>query len=277
MEIININIKILNDKYEIFLDKVVYKSIYITTYLGKNITNNTKILVDIYIKNIQILAKKIINKIVIFNNKNIVKIDDIIIEKNIVYLIKKYYKKKFKEIKINKYDFLYYFEEIISSFEYLHNKNIEIENLNPEQIFFDNNKIIILPYFENNIYPLNVVYGSPIFDTENINGKNKIENENKIINNICILYSKLLKFFFNIDLDIDIDIDIEINSSKKDNDKYEYDLYDIYLNINCKQKTLRDIIDYIKNLLKTNSKNIKNEKNDTYEKNNENLVFDFDL
>jgi hypothetical protein len=243
MDILDINIKILNDKYEIFLNKILYKSQNIITYLGKNIYDNKKIIIDMYNTNIQILAKKIINNVININHKNIIKIDDIIIEKNITYFIKPYYPQKIKDVKLLKQnDLLYYFEDIIIALEFLYNKNIEIEILNHEQIYIDKNNVIISPYFENNIYPLNIVYGSPIFNTLNINIKNKTDNENKIIKNISILFIELINICLNINIE-------EINNVQIINNKINTDIYDMYLflNNNFKIYSLKNILEYIKN------------------------------
>jgi hypothetical protein len=243
MDIIDINIKILNDKYEIFLNKILYKSQNIITYLGKNIYDNKKIIIDTYNTNIQILAKKIINNVININHKNIIKIDDIIIEKNISYFIKPYYPQKIKDVKLLKQnDLLYYFEDIIIALEFLYNKNIEIEILNHEQIYIDKNNVTISPYFENNIYPLNIVYGSPIFNTLNINNKNKTDNENKIIKNISMLFIELINICLNINIE-------EINNVQIINNKINTDIYDMYLflNNNLKIYSLKNILEYIKN------------------------------
>ena len=96
---------------------------------------------------------------------------------------------------------MYYFEDIIIALEFLYNKNIEIEILNHEQIYIDKNNVTISPYFENNIYPLNIVYGSPIFNTLNINIKNKTDNENKIIKNISMLFIELINICLNINIE----------------------------------------------------------------------------
>jgi len=243
MDIIDINIKILNDKYEIFLNKILYKSQNIITYLGKNIYDNKKIIIDTYNTNIQILAKKIINNVININHKNIIKIDDIIIEKNISYFIKPYYPQKIKDVKLLKQnDLLYYFEDIIIALEFLYNKNIEIEILNHEQIYIDKNNVTISPYFENNIYPLNIVYGSPIFNTLNINIKNKTDNENKIIKNISMLFIELINICLNINIE-------EINNVQIINNKINTDIYDMYLflNNNLKIYSLKNILEYIKN------------------------------
>jgi len=66
MNPIDIDIKILNDKYEIFLNKILYKSQIknITTYIGKDIYENKKIIIDVYENNIKLIAKKIMNNII---------------------------------------------------------------------------------------------------------------------------------------------------------------------------------------------------------------------
>ena len=59
----------------------------ITTYIGKDIFENKKIIIDVYENNIQLIAKKIMNNIININHDNIINIIDIIIEKNITYII----------------------------------------------------------------------------------------------------------------------------------------------------------------------------------------------
>ena len=241
MDIINIDIKILNDKYEIFLNKIIYKTKNVTTYLGKNIFENTKILIDIYSTDIQILAKKIINTVIDINNDKIIKIIDVIIEKNITYIIKPYYDNKLIDININKNDILYYFYQIVLGLEYLFNKNIEIENLYLEQIYLINNDIIISPYFENNIYPKNIIYGSPIFNRLDINIKIKNDIENKILKNISVIFVNLIYHFFYIKID-------EINENYDSNESNIIsDFFDIYLYLynNTKINPISNIAKYI--------------------------------
>jgi hypothetical protein len=228
MESIDIDIKILNDKYEIFLNKILYKSQIknITTYIGKDIYENKKIIIDVYENNIQLIAKKIMNKIININHDNIINIIDIIIEKNITYIIKPYYKQFINNLeKSNQQNIITYFNQILSTVTYLYSKDIEFETITLEQLYIDDKKILISQYFENNSYPQNIVYGSPIYNLYNIKNKNNIEY--KIVINIRNLF-----------LDI-------IN---KINDISDIDLYDItiYLN-NDKRNSLQNIIDYFKN------------------------------
>jgi hypothetical protein len=61
--IIEINIKILNDKYEIFLNKIYSKRENIISYIGRNISTNDKIIIDVYNKNITKSSKYGIRKI----------------------------------------------------------------------------------------------------------------------------------------------------------------------------------------------------------------------
>ena len=256
MDIFDVNIKILNDKYEIFLNKILYKSKNIITYLGKNIYENKKIIIDVYNTNIQLIAKKIMNNVININHQNIIKINDIIIEKNITYIFKPYYISRINNLEINNFEknkknkaqFINYFKQLINVFDYLYNNNIEIELLTCDNIYIDNNNLIISPYFENNLYPKNIIYGSPIFNTIKINIR--IDLENKIIKNIKTLFNDFVKIFFDIHIDDIDDIDdIDNNIDDIDNNIDDINIIDIfniytYLN-NSKTNSLNNIINYL--------------------------------
>jgi hypothetical protein len=238
MEIIDIDIKILNDKYELFMNKILYKSPYknITTYMGKNIYENKKIIIDVYENNIQLIAKKIINNIIYINHDNVIKIIDIIIEKNITYIIKPYYEKfiyrinkNILENNLNKSDIIRYFKQILNAILYLYSKDIEFENIILDQLYINDKNISISPYFENNIYPQNIIYGSPIYNLYNIKNNNNIEH--KIVINICNLFLDIIYKNTNINLE-----------------KFDLDLYDIitYLNDDT-NLCLQNIINYFEN------------------------------
>ena len=254
---INIDIKILNDKYEIFLNNILYKSNNknIITYLGKDIFTNTKIMIDIYYIDIQLIAKKIINKVININNDNIIEILDIIIEKNITYIIKPYYSQfinKIKNIPLNKTKLLYYFNKILINLEYLYIKNIDIDNLLLDQIFINQNnkknqnELLISPYFDNNLYPSNIIYGSPIYNCQ-INNRNKIDIEIKLIQNIYLLFIDLYNTNFNKNINLSIFDNITCANINIDV-RIDADIYEIilFLTNNAKFNSFQNIINYFK-------------------------------
>lgn len=276
METIDINIKILNDKYEIFLNKIICKSTdkNIITYIGKNIYENKKILIDVYHNNIQIFAKKIINNIIYINHNNIIKIIDIIIEKNITYIIKPYFDKFInKYISENNTDIISYFNQILSAITYLYSKDIEFENITLEQLYIIDKQLFISPYFENNRYPENIIYGSPIYNLYNIKNKNNIEN--KIIINIRQLFLDIIYKKINKINKINIDIN-------KCEEIEEYEII-MYLN-NDNKMCLTNITNYFKtycinklnNINKSNNINKLN-KIKTESTNTINSIFDCEL
>jgi hypothetical protein len=202
-----ISIKIINDKYEIFLDKIFTKpSNQITTYIGRNIITNDKILIDVYTKNILFFARKLINNIIKLEHKNLHKILDIIIEKETTYIIKPFLH-KIKNLDVN-IKSLYFFKTIVDIIEYLYN-NIEIEPLTINNILINNQSdkyvdknvdknavdIIISPYFDNSDKIKHIIYGSPLYKPLNNIYKNDDKNLiNNIINNIIKLGEEIITY-----------------------------------------------------------------------------------
>ena len=86
-----IDIKILDNKYEIDLNKIIKNTNFVISYEGKDIITNEKIVIDKYNTNILLLSRKLINNIINIKHKNTINLIDIVIEKNITYIIKPYY------------------------------------------------------------------------------------------------------------------------------------------------------------------------------------------
>ena len=235
--IIEINIKILNDKYEIFLDKIIsnHTGSY-TSCMGRNIITNDKIIIDIYSKNILFIARKIISEIIKINHQNIIKILDVIIEKHISYIIKPYYEKFI----LRDTNLINTFLQIFEGINYLFINNIEIEQLTIDNVFIYNNDIIISPYFAHSDLTKTILYGSPLYYPINLSNKIKIENEKKIINNTSLLLINL----FN-------------NKNILNNDIFRFIINQKY--------TLFDIIKFLINYNKNTKKNIINQNNDIYD------------
>ena len=194
--ICEINIKILNDIYEINLNKIIRKTNFVTTYEGLNIINNTKIIIDKYNTNILTLCKKISNNIITLTHPNIINIIEIIIEKNTAYIIKEFY-----QININNYinknlirtEHINYCRQIFEGIYYLFTKNINIETLYIDNIFIENNKVIISPYFgEDKSKHQNILYGSPLYSPPELFNKYIPEKESIIVWNLGIIFYQLL-------------------------------------------------------------------------------------
>jgi hypothetical protein len=244
INVVEINIKILNDKYEIFLDKIISNHAgTCTSYIGRNIITNEKIIIDIYSKNILFIARKIISEIIKINHQNIIKILDVIIEKNISYIIKPYYEKFIYYNLIKDTNLINIFLQIFEGINYLFINNIEIEQLTTDNIFIYNNDIIISPYFAHSDVTKTILYGSPLYYPINLSNKIKIENEKKIIsntslllinlfNNSNILNNDIFRFIINQKytlFDI-INFLISYNNNTKTNiiDKNNDDIFDIF-------------------------------------------------
>jgi hypothetical protein len=190
--ICEINIKILNDVYEINLNKIFRKTNFVTTYEGFNITNNTKIIIDKYNTNILTLCKKISNNIITLSHPNIINILEIIIEKNIAYIIKEYHDTNINKDVI-KTDHINYCKQIFDGLYYLFIKNINIETLYIDNIFIDDNKVIISPYFgEDKSKHQNILYGSPLYSPPELFNKYIPEKESIIVWNLGIIFYQLL-------------------------------------------------------------------------------------
>jgi len=189
---IEINIKILNDKYEINLNKIIRKTHFVTTYEGIDNTNNNKIVVDKYNSNILTLCKKISNNIITLSHPNIINIIDIIIEKNTPYIIKSYHQTNIN-IDMIKINHIEYFKQIFNGVFYLFTKNINIETLYIDNIFIEIDKIIISPYFgEDKSKHKNILYGSPLYSPPELFNKYIPEKESIIVWNLGIIFYQLL-------------------------------------------------------------------------------------
>jgi hypothetical protein len=192
-----INIKIINDKYEIFLNKIFSKSNdNMTSYIGRNIRTNEKLIIDIYTKNILFFARKFMNNIIKLEHKNLHKILDINIEKEVTYIIKPFFP-KLLNMNIKSLKSFYFFETILNVMEYLN--NIEIEPLTINNILINNQSdknavdIIISPYFDNSDKIKHILYGSPLYNPLNNIYKNDDKNLiNNIINNIIKLGEEII-------------------------------------------------------------------------------------
>ncbi len=259
---IEINIKILNDIYEINLNKIIRKTNFVTTYEGLNITNNNKIIIDKYNTNILTLCKKISNNIITLSHPNIINILEIIIEKNTAYIIKEYH-----QTNINKYinndliksEHINYCRQIFEGIYYLFTKNINIETLYIDNIFIENNKVIISPYFgEDKSKHQNILYGSPLYSPPELFNKYIPEKESIIVWNLGIIFYQLLfnKNPFENCKEYD---DILDNNKILDNklyDKYN-DFTDIIFKMidtnKHKRSTLSDVKYFFENYNNTNN------------------------
>lgn len=186
-DIIEINIKNINDKYIIYFNKCIYNNNFIKSYEGKNLLTNEKIIIDIYTYNIIFLAKRLINNIIHINHPNIINILDIIIEVGSIYFIKSLINKKIIDIPFNK-DIA---KQLIRGIEYLFDKNIEINELTLDNLFYDNNLLKISPYFSPNNPTKKILYGSPLYSPPEFLPINRSEKEITILLNYGLLIYKL--------------------------------------------------------------------------------------
>lgn len=221
-DIIEINIKNLKNKYNIFLNKQIEKIDKIITYEGKNIQTKEKLLIDVYTHDILCFAKRVINNIIQLKHNNMVNILDIIIDNSYIYIIKNYYKIKLIDVKFN----LTYIINLIDIIRHLFDNNIDIYELKIEDIYLDSELILkISPKFIETKPNKKILYGSPLFSPPNIIEEFKIKKEEKFIKNICLIFLQfyLNKNYNNIELSqIFYDID--------ENDKYYNLLYDMINN-----------------------------------------------
>ncbi len=213
---IEINIKNISD-YEIYFHKCIqtYKSIKV--YEGKNIKTKEKILVEVYNTEIIFLAKRIKNKIIKLDHPNIISILDIIIEFSSIYIIKPYYKIKIFDTTINNFIKL---KQIVRGVKFLFDKNIDIEQITIDNIYYDNkdNLIKISPFFSPPTIQKNILYGSPLYSPPEFLSINKSERENSFI---IILKSIFYELSFNDNIYIN-------KLFSEDNDNNIYSLIDIY-------------------------------------------------
>ena len=253
-EICEINIKVLSDKYEINLNKIIKKTNYVSTYEGINIIDNTKIIIDKYNNyNILSLCKKISNNIIILSHPNIINILDIIIEKCTAYIIKPYYDNNIKNVLTNnltnnkiKTQYINYCKQIFDAIYYLIKKNINIETLYIDNIFINNNIIIISPYFGDDITKhKNILYGSPLYSPPELFNKYIPEKEAIIVWNLGMIFYQILfnKNPFDNFKEYD-DILYNKNTTIYDNDFY---------NLN-NSNDLNEFIDIIVKMIETDKK-----------------------
>ncbi len=212
-DIFEINIKNINNKYDVYLNKNNINSI---EYEGKNLLTKEKITIDIYNHDIILLAKRIKNNIIKINHPNIVNIIDIIIETNKIYIIRPKILKitdaitKLTDINTKTKIFQSLFNSLFNSMKYLFDKNINIEPLTLHNIYIDpndDNNIKIFPIFSPYKNQNKILYGSPLLNSPQINSpsdlcnkaiidqeiKNKlIIKENEIYKNLNIISYELL-------------------------------------------------------------------------------------
>lgn len=197
-DIIEINIKILNNTYQIYLDKIIYQSDFVITYEGIDMINKQKIIIDKY-NDLLLFTRKITTNIITISHNNIIKFIDVILEKNITYIIKPHYDNLFfsKMTSINSNKLFKYFKQINDSIIYLFNKNIMIKTLLLNNIFIYNDNVIISPYFseihtQNKCTKSNnILYGSPLYLTNELLN-NIPEKESKILWKIGIIFFQML-------------------------------------------------------------------------------------
>lgn len=192
---IEINIKNINI-YEIYFHKCIKSYKKINVYEGKNTKTKEKVMVEVYDINIIFLAKRIKNKIIKIEHPNIITILDIIIEFSNIYIIKPYYKTKIIDIHINNFIKL---KQIVRGIKYLCDKNIDIEEITIDNIYYDDNENLlkISPFLSPPIIPKNILYGSPLYSPPEFLNINKGERENTFI---VILKSIFSDMFLNDNL-----------------------------------------------------------------------------
>jgi len=242
VEVIDINIKNIKNKYDIYLNKQINKQMNrqinrqinkqmnrqmnkqinnINTYEGRNIITKDKIIIDVYSLDILCFAKILINKIIKIDHDNIINIIDIIIDNTNVYIIKKFYENKIKNLEFN----INYINQIINGVKYLFDKNIYIYPLELNDIYIDNNIVRISPIFIESKPDKKILYGSPLFSPPHIIQNLKNERETILVKNICILFINL---FYNKNFSMDDDFNIILNDIFDESQYYKY-LSDILL------------------------------------------------
>jgi len=278
--ILEIDIKILNINYQIDLNKIIKNTNFVISYEGNQIDTNKKIIIDKYNTNILLLSRKLINNIINIHHKNIISFIDIIIEKNITYIIKPYYEKtlisQYDIYKNNNYLIFNYFNQIIDGIKYLNDKNIFIETIFIDNIFINDNNIIISPYFsdvDTKSNNKNILYGSPLYNPPEIFEKYIPDKENILVWNIGMIFFQLIYNHnpfdtFNKYDDIN---HIDIKNMYYTNDSIDTELIDIIfnmININKKNRiSFKNITIFFNKYNKTNK--ISTEKN-----NDEIFIFD---
>ncbi len=186
-ELIEINIKNIND-YEIYFHKPIMSYKSINVYEGKILKTKEKIIVEVYDMDIIFLAKRIKNKIIKIDHPNIISILDVIIEFSNIYIIKPYYKIKLINTNIND---IIKTKQIIRGMKFLFDKNIEFEQININNIYYDdkNNLLKLSPFLSPPTIQKNILYGSPLYSPPENSNINKYDKEKKILLNLdTILY-----------------------------------------------------------------------------------------
>jgi hypothetical protein len=193
-----INIKNIKLKYDIYLNKLIDKIENINIYEGKNLLNKKKIIIEVYTLEILCFAKRVINKIIKLEHKNLINIIDIIIDNSNIYFIKEYNNTTLLDVEFN----INYIKELISCIQYLFENNIYIENLKIKDIFIINNTIKISPIFIESKPNKKILYGSPLFSPQNNICFLKNEKEELIIKNIATIIQIYTNIHSNVVNDI---------------------------------------------------------------------------
>jgi len=189
--VIDINIKNLNDKYEIYYHKHISTNYNIQSYEGVIIRTNQKIIIDVYDHSIIFFAKRLKNNIININHPNIINILEIIIDTQTIFFIKPYLKKCDILIKKNLFTIG---KELIRGIKFLFDKNIYIKKINIDNIYYDNtdNLIKISPIFDSLIPQNKIVYGSPLFSSPEMFINIKNDKEELLIINFGTIILNLL-------------------------------------------------------------------------------------
>lgn len=178
--------------YEVFKSNILGSGTYATVYLGRCI-NSSKIkqeelgkdkLVSIKKINMNRLSnsgtrmilteKEILEKIMNFNNKNIVKCYDIIDDIDAIYIIMEYcnggdLSSLLINLPIKDIFIKHYFIQIINAIKFLHEKNIIHRDIKPKNMLLTNNKIILklcdfgFAKQHDGLKRINTICGSPMY------------------------------------------------------------------------------------------------------------------
>jgi serine/threonine-protein kinase ULK/ATG1 len=213
IKIIN-KIEILNDKYKIYLDKILGKGKYSNVYLGEIIENNKNIAIkkikvnNLDFKQYKILQDEILimNKIILYQKndnkcKNIIDCYDIIENFDYIYIILEYCENgdlsKIDNLPLNEDKVKYYFKQLLNALLYLHNNNIIHRDIKPKNILLKNNyKDIVLCDFgyskiKTGLTRINTICGSPLYMAPEIFNKDNYTEKIDIWSIGIILYELL--------------------------------------------------------------------------------------
>jgi hypothetical protein len=243
---IEINIKNINN-YEVYFHKCMTSYKKINVYEGKNIKTKEKVLVEVYDTEIIFLAKRIKNKIIKIEHPNIITILDIIVEFSNIYIIKPFYKTKINDVNISNF---IKSKQIVRGIKYLFDKNIDIEHINIDNIYYDDidNLLKLSPFFSPPITPKNILYGSPLYSPPEFLNINKGERENTFI--------LILKSLFN---------DMFINNNINNNNNFNNNLNIIYKYLqNSNDCSLFEIYNFYESNIfnkQVNKENVSNKEN----------------